>query len=76
MSDTDDFLDELVTEGTARDPEFATHVDDALRRREAAGTESAATQSVDEIVAEQGGRMLTSEEFGTAFRHLPSDGEG
>lgn len=38
--------------------------------------EAAVTQTVDEIVGEQGGRTLTPEEFDEHFGHLPSDGEG
>lgn len=38
--------------------------------------EPAVTQSVDEIVAEQGARRLTPEEFEEHFGHLPSDGQG
>ena len=38
--------------------------------------EPAVTQSVDEILSEQGGRRLTPEEFEEHFGHLPSDREG
>ena len=38
--------------------------------------EPAITQTVDEILTEQGGRRLTPEEFEVHFGHLPSDGEG
>jgi hypothetical protein len=38
--------------------------------------EPAITQTVDDVLAEQGGRRLTPEEFHELFGHLPSDGEG
>lgn len=121
MSQANDFLEELITEGAKRDARFPTLVDEALRRREAARKslpsgvpfeamavttkkldvkigdrveidgreydviadkvggvtlEAAVTQTVDEIVGEQGGRALTPEEFAEHFGHLPSDGEG
>jgi hypothetical protein len=38
--------------------------------------EPAITMTVDEIVAAQGGRSLTAEEFEEHFGDLPSDGEG
>ncbi len=38
--------------------------------------EPAVTQTVDEIVGEEGGHRLTAEEFEEHFGELPSDGEG
>lgn len=76
MPTPDDFLDELIAEGTARDPQFPARVGDALRRREASRDDAPITHSVDELIAEQGGTPLTPEEFEEHFGGLPSDGEG
>jgi len=76
MSEADNFLDELMSEGSAREPQFPSLVANALHRRETARKQAAITQTVDEIVAEQGGRRLTTDEFDERFGHLPSDGEG
>lgn len=58
---TKDFLDEVIEESTAQDPDFSTKVDAALRRRELARAFAEARKAKSLTQAELAKRMRTSQ---------------